>query len=59
MDADFDDLVSRRASISDLKQAALDKGFRPLAADGIRRILQGITSLAEVIRVVDLTDRMV
>ena len=59
MDADFDDLVARRAGIRDLKQAALDKGFCPLAADGIRRILQGITSLAEVTRVVDLTDRMV
>jgi type IV pilus assembly protein PilB len=59
MDADFDDLVARRASIRDLKQAALDKGFRPLAADGMRRILQGVTSLAEVTRVVDLTDRMI
>lgn len=59
MDADFDDLVARRASNRELKQTALDKGFRPLAADGIRRILEGVTSLAEVTRVVDLTDRMV
>lgn len=59
MDNDLDDLIARRASIRDLKQAALDKGFRPLAADGMRRILQGVTSLAEVTRVVDLTDRMV
>jgi type II secretory ATPase GspE/PulE/Tfp pilus assembly ATPase PilB-like protein len=58
MDNDLDDLVARRASIRDLKQAALDKGFRPLAQDGLRRVLQGITSLSEVARVVDLTDRM-
>ena len=58
MDNDLDDLVAHRASIRELKQAALDKGFRPLAADGIRRVLQGITSLSEVARVVDLTDRM-
>ena len=58
MDSDLDDLVSRRASTRDLKQAALDKGFRPLAADGLQRVLQGITSLSEVARVVDLTDRM-
>ncbi len=58
MDNDLDDLVARRASIRDLKQAALDKGFRPLASDGMQRVLQGITSLAEVARVVDLTDRM-
>jgi type II secretory ATPase GspE/PulE/Tfp pilus assembly ATPase PilB-like protein len=37
---------------------ALEKGFRPLAQDGVRRILQGVTSIAEVSRVVDLTDRM-
>lgn len=58
MDSDLDDLVARRASIRDIKQAALDKGFRPLASDGLRRVLQGQTSLAEVARVVDLTDRM-
>jgi len=59
MDADLDDLVARRASLRDLRQAALDKGFRTLAADGMRRVLQGVTSMAEVTRVVDLTDRMV
>ncbi|MFH2133780.1 MAG: ATPase, T2SS/T4P/T4SS family [Pseudomonadota bacterium] len=57
MDSDMDDLVARRASIRDIKHAALEAGFRPLAQDGIRRILQGVTSVAEVSRVVDLTDR--
>jgi type II secretory ATPase GspE/PulE/Tfp pilus assembly ATPase PilB-like protein len=57
MDSDIDDLVARRASIRDIKQAALEGGFRPLAQDGIRRILQGVTSVAEVSRVVDLSDR--
>jgi type II secretory ATPase GspE/PulE/Tfp pilus assembly ATPase PilB-like protein len=58
MDSDMDDLVSRRASMRDLKHTALEKGFRPLAQDGLRRIIQGHTSIAEVSRVVDLTDRM-
>jgi len=58
MDSDLDDLVAHRASIRELKQMALDKGFRPLASDGLHRVLQGITSLSEVARVVDLTDRM-
>ncbi|HUX89604.1 MAG TPA: ATPase, T2SS/T4P/T4SS family [Gallionellaceae bacterium] len=58
MDSDLDDLVAHRASSRDLKQTALDKGFRPLASDGLQRVLQGITSLSEVARVVDLTDRM-
>lgn len=57
MDSEIDDLVARRASIRDIKHAALEAGFRPLAQDGIRRILQGATSVAEVSRVVDLTDR--
>lgn len=58
LDSDMDDLIARRASIRDLKNHALEKGFRPLAQDGIRRILQGVTSIAEVSRVVDLSDRM-
>jgi type II secretory ATPase GspE/PulE/Tfp pilus assembly ATPase PilB-like protein len=57
MDSDLDDLIARRASIRDIKHAALERGFRPLAQDGIRRILQGVTSVSEVSRVVDLTDR--
>ena len=58
MDHDLDDLVSHRASARQIRETALAKGFRPLAIDGIRRILQGVTSLAEVSRVVDLTDRV-
>jgi len=57
MDSDLDGLVGRRASIRDIKHAALEKGFRPLAQDGIRRILQGVSSVGEVMRVVDLSDR--
>jgi len=56
MDNELDDLISRRASIHQLKQAAITKGFRPLAIDGVQRILDGVTSLAEVARVVDLTE---
>ena len=58
MDYDLDDLISHRASARQIREAALEKGFRPLAMDGIRRIQQGITSLAEVSRIVDLTDRL-
>ncbi len=57
MDYDLDDLVSHRASARQIRDAAIAKGFRPLAMDGVRRILQGVTSLDEVRRVVDLTDR--
>jgi type II secretory ATPase GspE/PulE/Tfp pilus assembly ATPase PilB-like protein len=58
MDSDLDDLISRRSSLRDIKNVALEKGFRPLAQDGLRRIIEGTTSLAEVARVVDLSDRL-
>jgi len=58
MDADLDDLVVRRATQREIRNAAIEKGFRPLAEDGLRRVIAGVTSLAEVARVVDLTERM-
>lgn len=57
IDAEIDALIARRAPLDEIKQVALNKGFITLADDGIRRVLEGITSLAEVARVVDLTDR--
>ena len=38
--------------------AAAAKGFRTLADDGVRLVRTGATSLDELMRVVDLTDRM-
>ena len=58
MDGDIDDLVVRRATIREIRRAASEKGFRTLAEDGLRRVLEGLTSLNEVARVVDLTERM-
>ena len=57
-DAELDELVSRGATTLDISKAAAAKGFRPLAEDGIRRVLEGLTSLDEVSRVVDLTNRV-
>ena len=58
MDGDLDELVARRATGREMHKAAVAKGFRTLADDGVRRILDGSTSLEELMRVVDLTDRM-
>jgi type II secretory ATPase GspE/PulE/Tfp pilus assembly ATPase PilB-like protein len=58
MDGDLDELVARRATGRELHRAAVDRGFRTLADDGIRRILDGSTAVDELMRVVDLTDRM-
>ncbi|MBT0962677.1 GspE/PulE family protein [Denitromonas iodatirespirans] len=58
MDSDMDELVARRASVREIRNAARAKGFRALAEDGIRQVLDGVTSLDELARVVDLTERM-
>ena len=58
MDADMDELVARRATAKELRAEAVSKGFRSLAEEGIDRVLDGTTSLAEVARSVDLTGRM-
>jgi general secretion pathway protein E/type IV pilus assembly protein PilB len=58
MDDDLDDLVLRRATHREMRMAAATKGFRMLADDGLRRVVEGITALEEVMRVIDLTERM-
>ena len=58
MDADMDELVARRATPRELREAAAAKNFRSLAEEGVQRVLDGITSLAEVARAIDLTGRV-
>ncbi|MEK7877780.1 MAG: GspE/PulE family protein [Pseudomonadota bacterium] len=58
MDSDLDELVARHATARELRAAALAKDFRPLAEEGIARVLDGITNLAEVARAIDLTARL-
>jgi general secretion pathway protein E/type IV pilus assembly protein PilB len=58
MDPDMDALISRRAHMDEMQKIARDKGFVSLAEDGIRRIIEGHTSIAEVMRVIDLTRRI-
>lgn len=58
IDAEMDALIARKAHLDELKTIAVNKGFTTLAEDGIRRILEGYTSLEEVMRVIDLTSRI-
>ncbi len=55
---DLDEAIARRASARELRNTARAAGFRSLVDDGMRRVLQGITSLDEVARVIDLTERL-
>jgi type II secretory ATPase GspE/PulE/Tfp pilus assembly ATPase PilB-like protein len=58
IDSDLDSLIARRAHFDELRKMALEKGFTTLADDGVRRILEGYTSIDEVMRVIDLTSRI-
>ena len=58
LDPELDELMAHRATPREMLNAAMAKGFRTLADDGIRRVLDGSTSLEELMRVIDLTDRM-
>ncbi|HVC12952.1 MAG TPA: GspE/PulE family protein [Burkholderiales bacterium] len=58
IDSALDELVARRATTREILTAARAKGFKTLAEDGVRLVRSGVTSLDELMRVVDLTDRM-
>jgi general secretion pathway protein E/type IV pilus assembly protein PilB len=57
MDSDLDELVARRSTMKELRTAALARGFRPLAEEGLDRVVAGDTSLAELARSIDVTGR--
>ncbi|KQV59431.1 MULTISPECIES: GspE/PulE family protein [unclassified Duganella] len=58
MSAEFDEMVARRAPARELRNAARAAGLHSLVDDGMRRVMEGLTTLDEVSRVVDLTDRL-
>jgi type IV pilus assembly protein PilB len=58
MDGEIDELIARRATGREIREAARRTGFRTLAEDAVARVLGGETSLDEISRVVDLTDRV-
>jgi general secretion pathway protein E/type IV pilus assembly protein PilB len=55
-DAELDELVTQRASLKVLLEHVVRNGFVSMAQDGLRRVRQGVTTVEEVGRVVDLTE---
>jgi general secretion pathway protein E len=51
IDAEIQNLVYQRTSAGIIKKAALDAGLQTLRMDGARKVLAGITTIAEVLRV--------
>jgi type II secretory ATPase GspE/PulE/Tfp pilus assembly ATPase PilB-like protein len=58
VDAEIDEMIARGATPREILRLAVERGFHTLAEDGIRRVLDGSTALDELMRVVDLTDRL-
>jgi type IV pilus assembly protein PilB len=52
MNAEIADLILRRAPISEIRDAAIASGMTTLLQDGWRKVLAGITTPQEVLRVV-------
>jgi type II secretory ATPase GspE/PulE/Tfp pilus assembly ATPase PilB-like protein len=57
-DSGLDELVIQRASLHTLTVHLQKQGFITMAEDGMRRVKEGVTTLDEISRVVDLTERL-
>ncbi len=53
-DDDMDQLLARNESKAELKAMAIKKGFKNMKDDGILKVLEGVTDLAAIGKVVDL-----
>ena len=58
MDQDMDELIARRATSREIREAARKTGYRTLAEDAVARVLAGQTDIDEISHTVDLTDRV-
>jgi type II secretory ATPase GspE/PulE/Tfp pilus assembly ATPase PilB-like protein len=58
IDPSIDALIARRATAREILTAARANGFETLADNGVRVVRAGVTSLDELMRVVDLTERL-
>lgn len=55
-DSELDELITKRASLRVMTDYVLQQGFVTIAQDGLRRVREGVTTVDEVGRVVDLTE---
>jgi|CXWL01.1.fsa_nt_gi type II secretory ATPase GspE/PulE/Tfp pilus assembly ATPase PilB-like protein len=49
-------MILRKAPMEDLRASALQDGMEPMLVDGLRKAAEGVTSIAEVFRIVDASD---
>lgn len=53
-DDDLDEIVARGGTKHELKQVAVQKGFKSMKDDGILKIIEGVTTLDALSKVVDI-----
>jgi len=58
IDSDLDEMIAEQLTMGKFKKHLKQQGFQTLADDAARRVIEGITTLDEVSRVIDLTDRL-
>ena len=58
IEEELDELIAQRATLGALKECAQRSGYKTLADDAIRVVMKGLTSLHEVSRVIDMTQRL-
>jgi len=51
IDSETQNLIYKRESAGVIKRSALNKGLKTLRMDGARKVLDGITTISEVLRV--------
>ena len=49
-------LIARNASILDIEALAKEHGYRPMIYDGLKKVLRGLTTIAEVMRVTSIAE---
>jgi type IV pilus assembly protein PilB len=50
------ELVVRRAPANEVRDAARSEGFRTMRDDGVQKVLEGVTTIEEILRVVYVTE---
>ena len=48
IDDEIKDLISKDSSSMDIRKKALETGYKPLIVDGIKKVLDGVTTLDEI-----------
>ena len=57
-DRELDEMIVQGQTRKDMLKYALTKGFVPMVEDGLEKVVEGVIDLKELVRVVDLTERM-